>query len=229
MRVRGSLAAALSLIVCALVGCAAPNAAPEATGEGPADDPAAPEAADSPGPRPETVAGTGEPGDERPEEQEDREPLTITVDAVDLFHGALRMIATMDDGAADVTVRLGDCDHRPVGGGVSTLSTLVWSFGDKDLADAIGCGLHVRARARDGTGYVSKVADLPVGLDVSPLEGVNPDDGPTIQSVTPTEDGLALGFTQVSPARTSSRATASSTPTRPTPRTPRPTTAAPPR
>jgi hypothetical protein len=207
MRVRGSLAT-LSLIVCALVGCAAPGADPASTsGQAQAfgaDDPAGTEATEATeATEPEGTEGTDgpapQPDGEVPEEQDDREPLAISIDAVDYVHGALRMVATMEDGAADVTVRLADCDHRHVGGGVSTLSTLVWSLGDKDLADAITCALHVRARSREGTQYVSKVVDLGVGVDVSAPEGENPEDGPIIQSATATQGGEVLTFTQVSP------------------------------
>ena len=97
-----------------------------------------------------------------------RLPLEISVDALDIVHGALRISATMVDGAADVSVRLGgDCEHTEVGGGISTLSTLVWALGEKELADAIGCGgLLVRARVHEGTRYVTKHAELDVSVDL---------------------------------------------------------------
>jgi hypothetical protein len=163
MNVRDSLAT-VSLIVCALGGCA------DATDEG---DPAE-----------ETFAAD--------------EPLDITVDTLDIVHGALRVRATMVDGAADVSVRLGgDCAHREVGGGLSTQSTLVWSFGDNDVADAIGCGLLVRARVRDGTGYVNRVGELGVAVDVA-VQGVDgARDGPGVQALAASETGVYVIFAPV--------------------------------
>ena len=106
------------------------------------------------------------------------QPLGITVDALDVVHGALRISATMVDGAADVSVRLGgDCEPREVGGGLSTLSTLVWSLGDREVAAAIGCGLAVRARVRDGADWVNKVGELAVAVDLAAQEGQNPTTG----------------------------------------------------
>jgi hypothetical protein len=133
---------------------------------------------------------------EAPEEQE---PLEVTVDTLDVVHGALRLSATMVDGAAGVSMRLGgDCEQREVGGGLSTLSTVVWSLGDVDVADAIGCGLLLRARVRDGTRYVNRVAELGVAVDVA-AEGDNADDGPQLQGVTTSELGVSVLFSQVTP------------------------------
>ena len=162
MNVRGSLAT-ISLIVCAMGGCAA---------RGEQED----------------------PSEETPAEEE---PLDVTVDSLDIAHGALRISATMVDGAADVSVRLGgDCEHREVGGGLSTLSTFVWSLGDADIAAAIGCGLLVRARVRDGARYVHKVAELPVAVDVAPQER-NGDEGPQLKEVARSELGIGLAFAPV--------------------------------
>ena len=94
--------------------------------------------------------------------------LDLSVDRVDISHGALRVTATMVDGAADLSVRLADgCGGREVGGGISTLSTIVWTFGAADLADMLGCDLVVRARVRSERGYVTKAATLSVGVDTS--------------------------------------------------------------
>ena len=142
------------------------------------------------------AAGTAETdaADEAPPD----EPLDITVDSVDVAHGALRVGATMVDGAADVSVRLGgDCEHREVGGGLSTLSTLVWSLGDRDVAAAIGCGLVVRARVRDGTRIVNKVAEVDVTVDVAAEEGQNADDAPRVQSIGSSTDGVHVVFSSV--------------------------------
>ncbi len=129
---------------------------------------------------------------------EEELPLEITVDSVDIVHGALRVSATMVDGAADVSVRLGGgCDHGEVGGGVSTPSTLVWSFGDNDVAEAIGCGFLVRAHVWDGTRYVMKVAEL--GVDVGALaDAESAAEGPQVQSIDASRDGIGIGFSPVS-------------------------------
>jgi hypothetical protein len=98
------------------------------------------------------------------------ETLDMTVDALDVVHGALRIRATMVDGAADVSVRLaGDCEHREVGGGTSTRSTFVWALDEKEVADAIACGLLVCAQGRDGAHQVHKLAQLGVEVGVEPL------------------------------------------------------------
>jgi hypothetical protein len=126
------------------------------------------------------------------------EPLDMTVDSLDVVHGALRLSVTMVDGAADVSVRLaGPCEKREVGGGLSTRSTLVWSLGDADLAEAIRCGLLLRARVRDGARSVDRIAELGVAVDVSAAEGENADDGPQVQAVSTSELGVSLVFTQV--------------------------------
>ncbi len=140
-------------------------------------------------------AGEGDPWEETPTKDE---PLDVTVDSLDVVHGALRVSATMVDGAADVSVRLGgDCEHREVGGGLSTLSTLVWAIGDNDVAEAIGCGLRVRARVRDGARHVNKVAELAVTIDVAAQDPENPEDGPQLQTVTTSETGVSVVFAPV--------------------------------
>ncbi len=138
--------------------------------------------------------GTGEVGAERPSEQTlaSDEPLEVAVDSLDVVHGALRISATMVDGSADVSVRLGgDCKHDEVGGGISTLSTLVWALGDDDLAAAIACGLTVRARVRDGRRYVNKVADLAVAIDLEAQESEDTEDAPRLQIVTMSAAGVS--------------------------------------
>jgi hypothetical protein len=125
------------------------------------------------------------------------QPLDISVDSLDVVHGALRVGATMVDGAADVSVRLGgDCEHREVGGGLSTLSTLVWALGDNDVAEAIGCGLVVRARVRDGVRSVNKVAELGVAVEMV-AEEENAEDGPRLQTVATSEIGVSVVFASV--------------------------------
>jgi hypothetical protein len=141
--------------------------------------------------------GEDEPPEETPAEDQ---PLDVTVDSLDVVHGALRLQATMVDGAADVSVRLGgDCAHREIGGGLSTRSTLVWLLRDDDLVEAMACGLVVRARARESSRYVNRVAELPVTVDVAALEGETADDGPELQSVTMSPVGAGVVFAHVSP------------------------------
>jgi hypothetical protein len=143
-------------------------------------------------------AGQDDPSGAMPAKDE---PLDITVDSLDIVHGALRLSATMVDGAAGVSVRLGgDCEHREVGGGVSTLSSLVWALGDSDVAQAIGCGLVVRAPVRDGARYVNKVAELAVGVDVAALESDGADDAPRLQAVTASKASVSLVFSSVRPS-----------------------------
>lgn len=126
------------------------------------------------------------------------EPLDMTVEALDVVHGALRLSVTMVDGAADVSVRLaGPCEKREIGGGLSTRSTLVWSLGDGDLAEAIRCGLLLRARVREGVRAVDRIAELGVAVDVSAAEGENSDEGPQVQAVSTSDLGVSLVFTQV--------------------------------
>jgi hypothetical protein len=144
-------------------------------------------------------ACAAQPGEEGPGEPLDvSEPLDLTVDSVDIVHGALRVTATMVGGSADVSVRLGgDCDHREVGGGLSTLSTLVWALGDKDVAEAIRCGLVVRARVREGTRYVKKLAELAVTVDVAAQDPENTEGAPQLQSVTTSDTGVVVVFAPV--------------------------------
>jgi hypothetical protein len=119
------------------------------------------------------------------------EALTMTVDAVDLSHGALRFFGTMDDGSADVTVQLGgDCEHREVGGGFATATGFVWSLSDADLTDAIPCNLRVRARTREGTHIVHRVADLTVALD---MVAVDTDRGPQLRDIGVEGDTIHIG------------------------------------
>jgi hypothetical protein len=140
------------------------------------------------------------PGEEALSEEQPAQdqPLDITVDSLDIVHGALRVSATMVDGSADVSVRLGgECDHREVGGGMSTLSTIVWALGDKDVAEAMSCGLVVRARVRDGVRYVNKFAELAVVIDIAAQESENAEDGPRLQTVATSEVGVSLVFAPV--------------------------------
>jgi hypothetical protein len=93
-------------------------------------------------------------------------PLDLQVDAVDVVHGALRLRATMTGGSPDVSVALGgSCEPREVGAGLSTATALTWTLGEKDVVDAIDCGLVVRATVRVGRRTGNRVA--PLGVSVS--------------------------------------------------------------
>jgi hypothetical protein len=137
---------------------------------------------------------------------EDREPtvepevpLDLSVDRVDVVHGALRLHATMIDGAADVWTTLGgDCEPRETGGGVSTLSTLVWTLGENELADVLACGLVVHARVIVGPRRVIKAAALTVTPDVVDSRGQGADEGPALQETTSSPAGVTLAFAAAS-------------------------------
>jgi hypothetical protein len=117
------------------------------------------------------------------------EPLDVTIDVLDVVHGALRIRATMVDGAADVSVRLaGACEHREVGGGTSTRSAFVWALDEKEVADAITCGLLVCAQGRDGAQRVNKLAQLRVEVGMEPLtDEPVADEDPTVFPVSSSE------------------------------------------
>jgi hypothetical protein len=122
-------------------------------------------------------------------------PLELTVDSVDVVHGALRLIATMVDGAADVRVTLGgDCERREVGGGFSTVSTFIWALGADDVADAIGCGLAVQTHVRTATRTVTKVAELAVNVGLAPFESDDSEAGPRVQDVTASSAAVNVVF-----------------------------------
>jgi hypothetical protein len=97
-------------------------------------------------------------------EPEIEEPLTLSVDALDVRHGSLRIEASMTDGSADVSMWLGqECEAREVGRGIATRSGFAWSLSRDEIARAIECNLVVRVHAVDAEGQrVRRSADLPV-------------------------------------------------------------------
>jgi len=109
-------------------------------------------------------AGSVEP------EPEVEEPLTMTVDALGIRHGSLRVEATMLDGSADVEMWLGaSCDAREVGRGIATRSGFTWSLSSDDVARAIECNLVVKAHAIDEDGIrVVRIAPLDVSVSLVP-------------------------------------------------------------
>lgn len=97
-------------------------------------------------------------------EPELEEALTLSVDALDVRHGSLRIEATMTDGSADVSMWLGsECETREVGRGIATRSGFAWSLSRDEIARAIECSLVVRVHAVDAEGHrVRRTAELPV-------------------------------------------------------------------
>jgi len=96
------------------------------------------------------------------------EPLTLTVDALDVRHGSLRIEASMTDGSADVSMWLGEeCETREVGRGFATRSGFAWSLSRDEVARAIECSLTVRVHAVDADGHrVRRTAELPVSASL---------------------------------------------------------------
>jgi hypothetical protein len=116
------------------------------------------------------MAARGSPSD--PESApEDEVPLELSVSSADIVHGGLRVTATMQEGSADLAIVLGsDCEHREVGGGITTASAFTWILGPDDLAAALRCNLLAIAHTRDATGRHMKTASLPVDAEVVSLE-----------------------------------------------------------
>jgi hypothetical protein len=105
-----------------------------------------------------------------PEIEEIEEPLALSVDALDIRHGTLRIEASMDDGSADVSMWLGEsCETREVGHGIATRSGFAWSLSRDEIARAIECSLTVKVHGVDDEGqHVRRVAQLPVSVAVQP-------------------------------------------------------------
>lgn len=105
-----------------------------------------------------------------PELEEIEEPLALSVDALDIRHGTLRIEASMDDGSADVSMWLGEgCETREVGHGIATRSGFAWSLSRDEVARAIECSLTVKVHGIDDEGqHVRRVAQLPVSVTVHP-------------------------------------------------------------
>lgn len=98
------------------------------------------------------------------------EALALSVDALDVRHGSLRIEASMEDGSADVSMWLGEtCGTREVGHGFATRSGFAWSLSRDEVARAIECNLVVRVRAVDDDGNrVRRTAELPVSVSLEP-------------------------------------------------------------
>ncbi len=101
-----------------------------------------------------------------PPPPEIEEALSMSVEAIDVRHGSLRIEASMLDGAADVSMWLGStCEQREVGRGIATRSSFAWSLSRDEIARVIECSLVVRVHAVDDEGRrVLRTAELPVGV-----------------------------------------------------------------
>jgi hypothetical protein len=98
------------------------------------------------------------------------EALKLSVDALDVRHGSLRIEGSMLDGegSADVSMWLGEsCEPREVGRGIATRSGFAWSLSREEVGRAIECSLVVKVRAVDEEGQrVRRVAMLPVSVQL---------------------------------------------------------------
>lgn len=101
-----------------------------------------------------------------PPPPEVEESLTMSVEALDVRHGGLRIEGSMADGGSDVSMWLGGtCARHEVGRGIATRSTFAWTLSRDEIARAIECGLLVRVHAVDEEGTrVLRTAELGVGV-----------------------------------------------------------------
>jgi|HubBroStandDraft_1064217.scaffolds.fasta_scaffold141585_1 hypothetical protein len=96
------------------------------------------------------------------------EPLDLTIDRVDVAHGALRLSASMIDGSADVSLSAGPpCGGGELGRGMATRSGFVWALAEDELALALTCDLVVHARVTTAAGLLVKSISLPVAAGVA--------------------------------------------------------------
>lgn len=131
-----------------------------------------------------------------PEIEEIEEPLALSVDALDIRHGTLRIEASMDDGSADVSMWLGEgCEAREVGHGIATRSGFAWSLSRDEIARAIECSLTVKVHGVDDEGqHVRRVAQLPVSVSIQP------DGADLVRLRSQESDGATTKLTFLAPA-----------------------------
>lgn len=124
------------------------------------------------------------------------EALTLSVDALDVRHGSLRIEASMVDGSADVSMWLGGtCEAREVGHGFATRSGFAWSLSRDEVARAIECNLVVRVRAIDDDGNrVRRTAELPVSA------GLEDDEAASVRFFSQESHGASTKLTFFAPA-----------------------------
>jgi hypothetical protein len=136
------------------------------------------------------VAGEGD--DEGTVQAPDERPLDLTIDKLDIAHGALRMSATMSEGSADVSLLVGEaCGYAEIGRGMANRSTFVWALAEDEVALALKCDLVVRARVVTETGRVVKSAPLSVSSIVG---SSGADEGPQLQGTSSSAQGIVLAF-----------------------------------
>lgn len=125
------------------------------------------------------------------------EALSLSVDALDVRHGSLRIEATVVDGSADVSMWLGQtCETREVGHGIATRTGFAWSLSRDEVARAIECNLVVRVRAVDDEGNrVRKTAELPVSV------ALQADDTDLVRLFRQQPHGASTRMTFFGPAR----------------------------
>jgi hypothetical protein len=137
--------------------------------------------------------------EEPPMVPEIEENLELSVDALDVRHGALRIEASMTDGSADVSMWLGEtCEAREVGHGFATPAGFAWSLSRDEIASAIECNLLVVARGKNDEGLrVRRTTTLAVqaALVADGAESV------TLLSQAASGDSTKLTFQAPSPAR----------------------------
>ncbi len=133
-----------------------------------------------------------------PEIEEIEEPLTLSVDALDIRHGTLRIEASMADGSADVSMWLGPaqgCEAHEVGHGIATRSGFAWSLSRDEIARAIECSLTVKVHAVDDEGqHVRRVAQLGVSV------AIEPDGADLVRLRAQESDGASTKLTFMAPS-----------------------------
>jgi hypothetical protein len=145
------------------------------------------------------ISGCASPSNDEPEPPppEVEEDLSLSVDALDIRHGTLRIEASMTDGSADVSMFLGpECDDKEVGHGIATRSGFAWSLSGSEIARAIECNLVVRAHAIDEDGRrVRRSAVLPVSV------GLVDDNTDEVRLLRQEASGSATKMTFSAPSR----------------------------
>jgi hypothetical protein len=127
------------------------------------------------------------------------EPLSLRVDALDVRHGGLRILASMNDGSADVSMWLGEsCEKREVGRGIATRSGFAWTLSRDEIARAIECNLVVRVHAVDDEGRrVRRTAELGVSV------ALQADGTDLVRLIRQESDGPSTKMTFIAPMNAS--------------------------
>ncbi|MBX3192397.1 MAG: hypothetical protein KF819_35730 [Labilithrix sp.] len=140
-----------------------------------------------------SLACSAPTNDEPDEPREIEVALALSIDDVDVRHGAVRIAATMDEGSPDVSMWLGSaCEEREVGHGIATHASFTWHLTREELGRAIACNLVVRVRARGDDGArVRKVATVDVGVSFT---AEDPDESPDLREQTTGSETTRLAF-----------------------------------